>query len=398
MQLSHADNLTALQRYCGVPICKAMGVFLLASALSLALLAQPADRARTEALAQRATDRLQALQKEADRLAADERTLLGDLRKLEVDRQIKAEELRQLAADSAQISGELAANRQRMHDLEQQEAASRPELRARLVDIYKMGQGRYLRLLLSTADIRQVGQASRILAALAKLDADRVATRQRTLAELKRTRAALEQRSRRLGTLTAEAERAQAALGRAAESRNALIRDIDNRRDLNAQLVGELQAAQQKLQATLRDLSAGASAAEPAALPLRPFRGDLDWPVAGTLARRPSRQAAPRRPTGSRSAPRRARRCPPSTTVSWPLPTRLAASATWSSSTTAPRASACTGICSRCRSRKGARHRARPGHRNGRAGAGRAVRALLRAAHRRSVGRSLTMAEETVGP
>ena len=67
-----------------------MGVFLLASALSLMLQAQPAERPRAEALAQRATDRLQALQKEADRLAADERTLLGDLRKLEVDRQIKA--------------------------------------------------------------------------------------------------------------------------------------------------------------------------------------------------------------------------------------------------------------------------------------------------------------------
>ncbi len=268
-----------------------MSVFLLASALSLALQAQPADRPRAEALAQRATDRLQALQKEADRLAADERTLLGDLRKLEVDRQIKAEELRQLAADTAQISGELATNRQRMRDLEQQEAASRPELRARLVDIYKMGQGRYLRLLLSTADIRQVGQASRILSALAKLDADRVATRQRTMADLKRTRGALEQRGRRLATLTAEAERARSALDRAAESRSALIRDIDNRRDLNAQLAGELQAAQQKLQATLRDLSAGAPAAEPAALPLRPFRGDLDWPVAGPIARRPSRQA-----------------------------------------------------------------------------------------------------------
>jgi septal ring factor EnvC (AmiA/AmiB activator) len=298
VRLSHADNLPELQRYRGVPICKAMGVFLLASALALALQAQPAERPRAEALAQRASDRLQTLQKEADRLAAEERTLLGDLRKLEVDRQIKAEELRQLAADTAQISGELAANRQRMHDLEQQEAASRPELRARLVDIYKMGQGRYLRLLLSTADIRQVGQASRILSALAKLDADRVATRQRTLADLKRTRAALEQRSRHLGTLTAEAERAQAALARAAESRSALIRDIDNRRDLNAQLAGELQAAQQKLQATLRDLSAGTTAAEPATLPLRPVRGDLDWPVAGPLARRPSRQAGASTPNG----------------------------------------------------------------------------------------------------
>jgi septal ring factor EnvC (AmiA/AmiB activator) len=260
--------------------------------MSLVLLAQPADRARTEALAQRATDRLQTLHREADRLAAEERTLLGDLRKLEVERQIKGEELRRIVADGAQIAGELTSNRRRMEYLEQQESSSRPELRARLVDIYKLGQGRYLRLLLSTSDLRQVGQASRILGALAKLDGERVVMRQRTLAELKRTRAALEQRGRRLNTLRAEAERAQAALERAAASRSALIRDIDNRRDLNAQLVGELQTAQQRLQAALRDLSGNAAAAEPAALPLKPFRGDLDWPVAGTLARRPARSAS----------------------------------------------------------------------------------------------------------
>src|SRR5437879_885382 len=49
----------------------------------------PVERARTEALARRATDRLQALQREADRLASEERTLLGDLRKFEVERQLK---------------------------------------------------------------------------------------------------------------------------------------------------------------------------------------------------------------------------------------------------------------------------------------------------------------------
>jgi septal ring factor EnvC (AmiA/AmiB activator) len=264
---------------------------LLVPALSLALQGQAPDRAHAEALARRAADRLEALQKEADRLAAEESTLLGDLRKLEVDRQIKAEELHQLVADAAQISAELATNRARMQELERQEATGRPELRARLVDIYKMGQGRYLRLLLSTSDIREVGQASRILAVLAKMDAERVLTRQRTLAELKRTRAVLEQRGRRLGALKAETERAQTALNHAAESRSARIRDIDSRRDLNAQLVGELQSAQQKLQAALKDLATTATAAEPALLPLRPFRGDLDWPAAGTLARRPGRAA-----------------------------------------------------------------------------------------------------------
>ena len=264
-------------------------LLVIVSAMSLPLHAQQTDRGRTEALARRATERLQALQKEADRLAAEERTLLGDLRKLEVDRQIKAEELKQTLADSVQVETELSANRRRMQDLEQLESSGRPQLRARLVDIYKLGQGRYLRLLLSTADLHQVGQASRILSVLAKNDGERIVSRKRTLGELKKARAALEQRGRRLATLKAETERAQVALQRAAQTRANLIRDIDTRRDLNAQLVGELQTAQQKLQTALRDLSTNPASAEAATLPLRPFRGDLNWPVAGTLGRRPGR-------------------------------------------------------------------------------------------------------------
>ena len=250
--------------------------------------AQQADRARTEALSRRATERLQALQREADKLSADERTLLNDLRRLELDREIKAEELRQIAADGAKVAGELTANEERTHALEAQEASSRPELKSRLVDIYKLGQGRYLRLLLSTSDVRQVGQASRTLAALAKIDHDRVVSRQRTLDELKTSRRSLELRRRELNVLRTNAEHAEAALAQAAKARNDLIKDIDGRRDLNAQLVAELQTAQQKLQLTLRDLANGAPA-DAAALPIRPFRGDLDWPVAATGNRRATR-------------------------------------------------------------------------------------------------------------
>src|SRR3954466_4482835 len=160
--------------------------------------AQAPERARTEALARRAAERIQALQREADKLTTDERTLLNDLRTLEVDRQIKAEQLRQIADEGVQVAAELTANEQRTHELDAQEATSRPELRSRLVDIYKLGQGRYLRLLLSTNDVRQVGQASRTLAALARIDQERVISRQRTLDELKTSRKALDDRRRQL--------------------------------------------------------------------------------------------------------------------------------------------------------------------------------------------------------
>jgi septal ring factor EnvC (AmiA/AmiB activator) len=257
------------------------------------LRAQPADRARTEAMARRAGERLQSLQREADRLASEERTLLNDLRKLEVERQIKAEELKHLDAEGQKIQTELTATAERMEGLTKSEAAERPELRARLVEIYKLGEARYLRLLLSTPDVRRIGQASRTVAALAKMDRDRVVSHQHTLNELKTARATLQERQKKLATVRAGAEKAQASVQRAAQARADLIRDIDRRRDLNAQLAGELQASQQKLQLALRDFANGAPAVEVAALPFKPFRGELAWPVPGTVLRRFGRTAGP---------------------------------------------------------------------------------------------------------
>jgi septal ring factor EnvC (AmiA/AmiB activator) len=261
--------------------------------LSIPLLAQQADRAKTEALARRASERLQALQREADQLASDERTLLNDLRKLEIDRQIKAEELRQASADAHDVAAQLAATTDHINELERRDLAQRPDLRARLVEIYKLGRARYLRLLLSTSDVRQLGRATRLVASMAQLDRDRVAEHQRTLDSLKIARRELESRGRQMQALRAEAERAEKATVVAVRARGDRIRDLDQRRDLNAQLASELQAAQQKLQVTLRDLSNGASAAEPASLPLRPFRGALEWPAPGPVRRRFGRGAGP---------------------------------------------------------------------------------------------------------
>src|SRR5688500_5915373 len=74
-----------------------------------------------------------------------------------------------------------------------------------------------------------------------------------------------------------------------------MIRDIDRRRDLNAQLAGEVTATSQRLQATLRDLTpagGNAGAVPPAgALPLAAFRGELEWPAAGAVRHRFGRPA-----------------------------------------------------------------------------------------------------------
>jgi septal ring factor EnvC (AmiA/AmiB activator) len=130
------------------------------------------------------------------------------------------------------------------------------------------------------------------VAALAQIDRDRVAAHHRTLDQLRSTRASLEERRTRLDVLRVGARQAQAEVERAAAARSNAIRNIDRQRDLNAQLAGELQGAQQKLQAALRSLAAGPTAAAPSAPPLKAFRGDLGWPASGAVIRRFSRPEA----------------------------------------------------------------------------------------------------------
>jgi septal ring factor EnvC (AmiA/AmiB activator) len=253
-------------------------------ALSVPAVAQQDDRARTEALAERATGRLQVLHREADRLATEARTLLGDLRRLELERRIRTEELRQLDAESAAIVVQLEDLTRDASELEAQQAREEPEVRARLVALYKLGRASYFRLWLST-DGQHLAQASRMIAALAKRDRDRLDAYVQRRGEITAARATLEERNARLKTLRAETEAARLAAARAVAERNVLIRDIDRQRDLNARLAGELQEAQQKLQVTLRELAGGRSDVEPVFLPLAPFQGELAWPIAGTAQR-----------------------------------------------------------------------------------------------------------------
>ena len=105
------------------------------------------------------------------------------------------------------------------------------------------------------------------------------------MAELRSSQAALEMRQAEVEALQAEALSARRRANRTIAAESALVRSIDERRDLTAQLTAELQVAHQLLQATLAGMAMGGPPSPaPVALPLRPFRGDLEPPVAGEVA------------------------------------------------------------------------------------------------------------------
>ncbi len=238
----------------------------------------------------RASERLRALQFEAEQLTAQEKTVLVELRRLEVERDIRLEEGRAAKAALARATEELASTRGHLDALTRTQASQVPGLSARLADVYKLGSGGYLRLLLSVDDLRQVGRAYRTVSALAAVDRERVRAHRTTLESLRQATAELEQRRQRAAALDAEARAAAAAASRAVAARTALIARIDAERDLNARLAGDLQMAVNRLSDTVTSLDdAGAPA-----LPFRPFRGALDWPATGRVQARFGRDSAAR--------------------------------------------------------------------------------------------------------
>jgi len=246
------------------------------------LSAQQVDPSQTDALSRRAAERLKTLHEESERLALQEKTVLGELRKLEVNRQIKSEELRQAEVAAAQVSMEVRTLDRQIGTLAEQVRNDIPALHARLVSLYKLGSGGYVRLLLSTTDVRQFGQATRLVVELADQDKRRIVEHQRRLEELSASRQTATERQSRLAELKTRIARARLEIDRLLTARTELVREIDQRRDLNAELAGELLAAQQRLQSAVTGLSSETAPS----LPLRPFRGDLDWPIAGTVRQR----------------------------------------------------------------------------------------------------------------
>jgi septal ring factor EnvC (AmiA/AmiB activator) len=243
------------------------------------------DRARTESQARRVNERLIALQREADALAREQRTLLGELRRLEVERDLRTEELKQIEAEAQKVALALGNTGNQIAELEEATAASRPILEARMVELYKLGSAGYTRLLFNVTDLKEVGRAYRMVAAIAAIDRRRAEEHQQNLVRLRAAHDTLEERRRQMAKLRQAAASARTAADRAAQSRAQLIADIDKRRDLTAELASELQGAQVKLQQTLAAMNAGLprAAGDGSPLPIRPFQGDLDWPVSGRM-------------------------------------------------------------------------------------------------------------------
>jgi len=254
-------------------------VLLLLSALALGAVmhAQSDPQAQSD----RITSRIKTLQAEADKLAARARTVFGELRRLEIDREIKQQEVAKVELELAKVTVERDRTVARVKALEATRVKETPAIKERLVELSKRGSGGYVQLLLASNDVRALGRMARGVAAVAEIDRVRLETHRRTLKAEREALNDLDQQRDAVEQLQKDAVDARVAVDKAVAARNQMIQDLDQQRDLAAQYVAELQAAQGELEKTLASTDAASSVVSK--LPIRPFKGDLAWPINGKV-------------------------------------------------------------------------------------------------------------------
>jgi len=234
-------------------------------------------------------ERRAALELELGRLRGEEKSLLGEVEQLELELQLRTDELTEIQISLKRTRARLDATVARVRQLETSLATARPALAAHARALYKLGDLSYLRLLLSIDRPSDFFRGYRFITTLARRDNARVAAFRSDLAALTAEKAELEERTRESIALRARLAATRRALDAQRARKTALLTSLVERKELNAAYVEELAQAESRLQDLLSGLGGGE-----VAVPLGAFRGSLPWPVEGRVRTGFGRRKHPR--------------------------------------------------------------------------------------------------------
>jgi septal ring factor EnvC (AmiA/AmiB activator) len=259
------------------------GVVLAAAVLPLALaVAQdagaPSPPPPGDERLRRIRERKEALAADLAKLRGEEKSLLGEVERLELEVRLRTEQLRETQAVLQRTSEQMEAGSRRIRQLEAALAAERPALAARARALYKLGELSYMRLLLSVERPADAIRGYRFVSGLARRDKERIAGFRSDLAALDATRSELAAKAGQAAALRTELARTRERLDADRKRKTELLTSLVEKKEVNAAYLQELEAAE----ARLADLLAG-SGGGPVSLPIAAFRGTLRWPVVGQV-------------------------------------------------------------------------------------------------------------------
>jgi septal ring factor EnvC (AmiA/AmiB activator) len=222
-------------------------------------------------------------------MRGEEKSLLGDVDQLELELQLRSDELSEIQISLKRTRAQLDQAVVRVRQLETSLNEARPALARHARALYKLGDMSYLRLLLSIDRPSDFFRGYRLITTLARRDNARVAQFRADLAAHTSEKAELEKRTQESIALRNRLAAARQNLDAQRQRKTELLTSLVERKELNAAYVEELGQAEGRLQQMLTGLGGGE-----VEVPLGAFRGSLPWPVEGPV----------RTPFGRRKHPR----------------------------------------------------------------------------------------------
>ena len=256
----------------------ALGILALGLALALAASSPPAPLSDDERL-RRVQERRQTLERELERLRGQERSLLGDVERLDLEIEVRSTQLRETQLVLRRTNALMDQTLARVRELERSIQEARPVLAARARALYKLGELSYLRLLLSVERPADIFRGYGFVTALARRDNQRISAFRADLARLDESKAELEQRTQEALALRSELQRTRRRLDTDRRNKTELLTSIVEKKEIHAAYLEELREAEEKLQQLLLGLVEGE-----VSVPVTALRGSLPWPAGGRVA------------------------------------------------------------------------------------------------------------------
>ncbi|GAB2724750.1 murein hydrolase activator EnvC family protein [Halomonas garicola] len=259
-----------------------------ALALLLAL-ALPAHGRPDEAAAREKLDALgEEIQTASKRLGAtgEARSDAEDkLREVEEALADIHERLDDVQAKRRRLTEENRALKKRRQRLETTRQAQVEALGEQLAALYRLGDAPQLKLLLNQGDPAKVDRMQAYLNRLSQARKKRLADIARLDEALSENAAELDQRQRRLEAVNADLKEESATLAKRTAKRRELLADIGRREESQSHHLAKLKGDREEAEARLREIReqmARLSSPTPSTQ-MTETRGDLPWPVQGTL-------------------------------------------------------------------------------------------------------------------
>jgi murein hydrolase activator len=226
----------------------------------------------------RVRERREALARELARLRGEEKSLLGDVERLEVEVRLRGEDLREIQLGLQRTQAQMDVIVKRVRELTRSRDAARPLLKSHARALYKLGELSYLRLLLSVDHPSDFFRGYRFVTTVARRDNARIAAFRADIEALRTQQEELTRRTQESIALRNQLEGARRNLDAQRKRKTELLTSIVEKKETHAAYVKELEEAEGKLRALLQGMEEGE-----ATVPMSAFRGSLPWPCPGRV-------------------------------------------------------------------------------------------------------------------